>query len=365
MKGRTQWSAATLGLLLAGLPIEVGAQNQAAERPPETAEVSTAAEPSIRLRGFGDVSFVATDAAGKSNSFSIGQLDLFMASRLSQRFQVLAELVFEAGDDNAFVVDVERLLLEYSPGDYLRLGAGRYHAGIGYYNTAYHHGSWFETSARRPFIFEYEDGGGILPMHGVGLVARGEIPSGGVGLRYLVEVGNGRASRSGADEPIQNAKDENDLKALNVRVSSRPAVLPELELGVGLYRDRLEPEGRSPVAETILTGFAVYSSFSLELLNEVVWIRHSPRAEGEVSTTTAFYSQLSRRWGRARPYSRYEYLKVPDADPIAGGLGRREALSLGVRLDLTTYASLKAQYARLARDRSTTNGFEVQAAFAF
>lgn len=216
-----------------------------------------------------------------------------MTSRLSGRFQVLAELVFEAGDDNAFVVDVERLLLEYSPGDYLRLGAGRYHTGIG-------------------------------------------------------------------------SRDENDLKALNVRVSSRPATLPELELGVGLYRDHLEPEGGPRVAETILAGFAVYSSLSLEFLNEVVWIKHRPRGQGEGSTTTAFYSQLSRRWGRARPYSRYEYLKVPDADPIAGGLGRRVALTLGVRLDLTTCASLKAHYGRhTARGRSTTNGFEVQAAFAF
>ena len=213
-----------------------------------------------------------------------------MTSRLSGRFQVLAELVFEAGDDNAFVVDVERLLLEYSPGDYLRLGAGRYHTRL-----------------------------------------------------------------EGRERP-EDAQRTRLLSACH----------PTLELGVGLYRDHLEPEGGPRVAETILAGFAVYSSLSLEFLNEVVWIKHRPRGQGEGSATTAFYSQLSRRWGRARPYSRHEYLKVPDADPIAGGLGRREALSLGVRLDLTTYASLKAHYGRhTARGRSTTNGFEVQAAFAF
>jgi len=36
----------------------------------------------------------------------------------------------------------------------------RYHTAIGYYNTAYHHSTWFQTTTGRPFLFEFEDKGG-------------------------------------------------------------------------------------------------------------------------------------------------------------------------------------------------------------
>lgn len=84
---------------------------------------------------------------------------------------MLSELTFESGDDNNIGVDLERALLIYSPNDRLQLGVGRAHTSIGYYNTAYHHGNWFETAAVRPFLFRYEDDGGILPVHNVGLTA--------------------------------------------------------------------------------------------------------------------------------------------------------------------------------------------------
>src|SRR5205807_2958732 len=132
--------------------------------------------------------------------------------------------VVEAGPGNAVGVDVERMLLEYSHSDYFNLAVGRYHTAIGYYNTAYHHSTWFQTTTGRPFLFEFEDKGGPLPIHNVGVSLSGRIPSGTVGLHYVVEVGNGRASRSylpplgQTATAVQNYVDENTHKAINVAI---------------------------------------------------------------------------------------------------------------------------------------------------
>jgi hypothetical protein len=48
---------------------------------------------------------------------------------------------------------------------------GRFHSAIGYSNTAYHHGTWLQTTTGRPLLFQFEDQGGILPIHNVRLTA--------------------------------------------------------------------------------------------------------------------------------------------------------------------------------------------------
>jgi len=176
----------------------------------------------LQIRGFNDIDFRAFRDGGNLNTFSLGQLDLFLSSRLGSDFSTLGEIVFEAGDTNGFEVDVERFLLQYSPNDRISVAGGRFHTAIGYYSTAYHHGNWFQAATGRPFIFRFEDDGGILPIHGVGVTVQGQIPSGAAGLRYVGEISNGRRSRSPDDEPVQNVEDENARKAFNVALLSRP-----------------------------------------------------------------------------------------------------------------------------------------------
>src|SRR5262249_8284699 len=104
----------------------------------------------VQIRGFNDIDFRTVREGDDVNTFSLGELDVFLSSRLSSDFSMLSEIVFEASDANAFGVDVERLLLQYSPNDWLSAGVGRYHTAIGWYNTAYHHGNWFQTATGRP-----------------------------------------------------------------------------------------------------------------------------------------------------------------------------------------------------------------------
>lgn len=336
----------------------------------------------LRIRGFGDVTLQGDNyhpvgQLANKTAFSLGQLDLFVTSDISDRFRFLSEIVFEAGPDNiygrpageanSFGVDVERYLLQYSHNDYFNLSAGRYHTAIGYYNTAYHHSTWLQTATDRPLMFQFEDRGGILPIHNVGVEAFGKLPSGTLGLHYIAEVGNGRSSRSPlTEEPVQNVVDEKNHKAVNLEVFARPLKIPGLQIGFSAYHDLLVPIGQPSVGETILAAHAIYSTSTFEWLNEVIDVRHSVSGTPHVFQTPAFYSQISKAFGQYRPYFRYQYINASPQEPIFPDIALRAGPSAGIRYDASESVALKLQYDyESMRNQRAVQGLEAQVGFTF
>lgn len=331
----------------------------------------------LRIRGFGDISLHGDTMRGDTTSFSLGQLDLFVTSDVSDKFRFLSEIVFENGgtniygtqvsDQNSFGVDIERYLLQYSHNDYFNLSAGRGHTSIGYYNTEYHHSSWLQTATGRPFLFDFEDHGGILPIHLVGVTASGQIPSGSLGLHYVAEVGNGRASRTPlTEEPVQNDIDDQNHKAFNLAIFARPDAIRGLQTGFSFYRDTLVPQGQPRLGESIFAAHAVLVRPRYEWLNEAVLDRHTVMGTQAVYNTPAFYTQLSRQFGSYRPYMRYQYMNAAKTEPLFPDVGLRQGPSVGVRFDASESVALKFQYdyTRL-RNLPAVNGLELQLGFTF
>ena len=335
----------------------------------------------LRIRGFSDITFHGNDHIHDSpqcqaytcfpSSFTIGQVNLFVTSDLSERFKFLSEIVFESDEFNNFGVDLERMQLQYSQNDYLNISVGRYHTAIGYYNTAYHHSTWFQTTTGRPFLFEFEDKGGPLPIHNVGASLFGRIPSGAVGLHYVVEIGNGRDSRSYVPPlgqnatAVQNYVDENSHKAFNVALFARPDSIRGLQVGFSAYHDVLTPGVPVRVGETILAAHAVFIRPNFEWLNEALVIRHTPQG-GRVFDTPGGYTQISKRFGSYRPYFRYQYLNAADSEPLFPDIRLRAGPSLGVRYDPTDFVALKFQYDYTSlRANPAINGLALQAGFTF
>lgn len=320
----------------------------------------------MRIRGFGDVNLRGGDQKGTTTSFALGQLDLFVTSDVSEKFKFLSEIVFEADHQNNFGVDVERLLMQYSPNDYFNLSAGRYHTAIGYYNTAYHHSTWLQTATGRPFLFQFEDNGGILPIHNVGVSASGLIPSGPLQLHYVAEVGNGRASSSAFAEPVQNVVDENNGKAVNFALFSKPEAVRGLQIGFSAYHDHLTPVRAPGIGELIFDAYGVIVRPNFEWLNEAVLIRHSPEGSSRVFNTPGFYTQLSKRFGSWRPYFRYQYVNASDSEPVFPTVGRQEGPSVGLRFDASESVALKFQYDRnILRHDPSYNTLGLQLGFTF
>ena len=101
-----------------------------------------------------------------------------------------------------------------------------------------------------------------------------------------------------------------------------------------------------------------------EELTPDVFVRHTAR--GRTFTTPAFYTLVSRRFGDARPFFRYQYTNVPGDDPIYPDVGRRNGPSVGLRYDVSDYAAFKAQYDHTSRRRlSALDELILQLAFTF
>lgn len=343
-------SSSSPGLVLEGASPKTESTSGAPPSGPQAEQAGTPSEPehmdvsrtALNIRGFGDVGFYGGNQKGQTSSFSIGQTNLFITSNLSEKIRFLTELVFEVHQNNAFETDLERVLLEGSLNDYLTLSGGRYHTAIGYYNTAYHHSTWFQTATERPYVFEYEDEGGILPIHMVGVQASGQIPSGTLGLHYIAEVGNGRTSNQIA-EPVQNYVDENGHKAFNAAIFARPDAIPGLQAGFSVYRDVLSAPDSPRVSETITDAYAVLIRPRFEWLNEALMIRHASSGQ-HVYETPAFYSQISERFGMYRPYVRYQYINASSNEPVFPRVGLRTGPSVGMRFDATESVAFKLQY---------------------
>jgi hypothetical protein len=354
----------------AAAPVAPAPPPEPVAEPPAVHEVA----PRLQLNVFGDVGFEATDRkAVTSNTFEIGSLDLFMTARLSPKLSLLGEVLFIPGGDNGIVPDVERLLLQYRQSDYFGFGIGRYHTSIGYYNTAFHQGAWFETAIGRPFMYAFDDEGGFLPLQEVGVTTYGKIPSGKLGLNYVAEVGNGRDHLLGG-EPAQNAQDANNGKSVNVSIFARPSRIPDLQVGFSMYHDYLTFSDNINHSELITTAYAVYVNSKYEFLNEAMLVRHVGSSTGApgVFHTPAFYTQFSRAFGKYRPYFRYQYINAGSDEPIYGDptdgpvVGRRQGASAGVRYDFNDHAAFKLQYDRMTvRGEGTANTLDTQFAFTF
>jgi hypothetical protein len=331
----------------------------------------------LRIRGFGDVSFHGDNQQGNASAFSLGQLDLFVTSDLSEKFRFLSEIVFEGSQDNIygarvgevnnFSVDVERYLLQYSLNNYFKLSLGRGHTAIGYYNTAYHHSTWMQTTVDRPFLFEFEDRGGILPVHTVGVSASGILPSGQLGLHYVAEVGNGRESRDPLNnDTVENVTSDQDYKAFNLALFARPESLHGFQTGVSVYRDVLIPNGQPKVGETILALHGVLIRPKYEFLAEGILDRHAPQGSPIVFHTPGFYAQVSRQFGQYRPYFRYEYLNAPRNEPIFPDIGLNHGPLAGVRFDANESVAIKFQYNyTMLRNQPSVHELTGQVGFTF
>ncbi len=347
--------------------------------PPVEVPVVNEVAPRLHLNVFGDVGYGWYNHV--PDTFDFGSLDLFMTARLSDKVSALGEALFIAETGNDVSVDVERLLLNYRQSDYFIASIGRFHTWVGYYNTAFNKGEFLETAIDRPFIYAFDDEGGILPMQDVGVNLTGKIPSGKLGLNYVFEVGNGRAWGGPDVEPAQNYQDANNSKSVNGGLFVRPDRISGLQMGFSILHDNLSlPAGSPAVAETIATVHSVFINSKYEILNEGVLVSNAVSG-GPTFHADAFYSQFSRAFGAFRPYFRYQYFNADSDDPVyayttspnayvplsvTGFVGRLNGPSAGIRWDFTEHSALKFQYDRYSfRGLATENGLSSQLAFTF
>jgi hypothetical protein len=340
--------------------------------PPPVEDVPPVNEVAQRLKllYFGDVGYEAGQYYNPHSTFYFGEFNMLATARLTSKLSALADVLVVSQLDNSIEVDIERLLLKYRQSRYLTASVGRIHTAIGYYNTAFDRGEYFQTPIGRPAMFEFDDQGGFLPLQDLGITLNGLIPSGKWNLNYVFEVTNGRNYGVNV-QPAQNNDDTNNAKAVNFGLSFNPAKTRDFITGFSIRHDYLSDVNNLRVSEIIPVVYAIYKGHNCEWLNEAMWVRHT-LPDGSIFRTPGFYTQISKGFGHYRPYFVYSYVNAPLDDPIYGNpaelpiVGRINGPSVGLRYDFSPFTALKVQYQREASDlEAPENGAAAEFSFTF
>jgi hypothetical protein len=302
------------------------------------------------FHGYADVDF-QRNMDGDTKKFDLGEIDLFGTERLSPHFTALMEVVFETDDQQLVAsvpVNVERLLLQYRGNDFFNVDIGSYRTAVGYYSTAYLRGAWLQTAISRPKMFTFEDQGGFLPLHAVGVSVNGRIPSGVLNLHYVVEGGSSRnyGDTAGVFE------DFSFNRATNLAIYSQPRGVPGLEIGFSTYHDLFSPAAGYELHRSVWMVHVVYVRGRVEFLNEGLLIGMRDIPVAGAGTGLGFYSQIAYRIASSwKPYARVEYLNAYGTGALNPAVERefvpwKTVYTGGVRYDLTESIALKFELGR-------------------
>lgn len=331
---------------------------EASARTPENA--------GLPIHGFADVGYVNSGksaADGRKSGFVLGNVDFYLSPEFGDRVKSLIELNFEYGDSGSLGTDLERLQLGYTVSDSLTLWAGRFHTPYGYWSTAFHHGAQIQTSIDRPKMIAFEDGGGILPAHTVGLWATGKTKVADGSVEYDAYVGNGNRILDGVID-YNAVKDDNSDKFVGGSVRYRfGGALDGLLVGAHAFKQEVSSYvgGNSAPSSTtsvnMFGGYGFYDADGWENIAE--FYRFNNSSGGTSRNSWSGFVQVGHNFeGNLTPYVRYEKASLNQLDPYFANLeqGKSYARSTaGIRYDLSAKTALKFE---VNQTDETVNGGE-------
>jgi hypothetical protein len=303
----------------------------------------------LPIHGFMDVGFASNSKGTSANpmGFYVGALSFYLAPHFGDKVKALVEPNFEVTRDGAISTDLERLQIGYTFSDNATAWAGRFHTPYGYWNTAFHHGAQIQTSVLRPRFLDFEDKGGILPAHMIGLWGEGKFKVGDSKLTYDVFAGNGpKIVKSILD--INQAGDNNHQAMVGFNLGYEfSGSLDGLRLAVHSLRgdvdDDAVPSNKTQL--NIVGGSAVYLSDTWEVMSEYYRFNDKDKSGGTgTHKSWADYLQIGKSFNNLTPYVRFERTVLDQLDNYfsmqdSGQSYARQAL--GLRYNLNPKAALK------------------------
>jgi hypothetical protein len=312
----------------------------------------------IPIHGFADVdyqrsTYPAVDA--RRNGFYLGNLDFFFTPNFG-RVKMLAELNFEVSAEGDLDTDMERLQLGYTFSDAFTAWMGRFHTPYGYWNTAFHHGAQMQTVTRPRFV-DFEDKGGVLPAHTVGIWGNGHVPAMGGRWQYDAYFGNGSRIVDGIID-FNAHLDDNHNTAVGGNVGYRfGGALDGLLLGAHALREEIDIyQGGDRTGRTRLAfagGYGYLDRDSWEVIGEYYRF-HNQDLEGGTGTHNSWAAFLQvgyTLYDVWAPYYRWEKAALDQTDPyfaaqISGRAYTRNVLGIKYALNPNTSLALEGNRTR-------------------
>ena len=323
------------------------------------------------------------------NSFAVGNLNLYLASNLGDKWRSLAEVRFSYLPHGVNQVDetgqikridttvadytdlgrtkrwggimIERAYLEYLAHPMLNIRAGHFLTPYGIWNVD--HGSPVIIGVRRPFIV----GEAMIPESQTGLELYGTYHLDPVQLGYHLTLSNGRG-------PIDTYQDLNGNKAIGGRLfahADTPAGAVTLGLSgySGRYTDASQQYGIDANGDFTVSYPVTLDYNELSLGADLKWEYGGLLVQSEAMMNDVVYDQMRppavvfagppgfladyRRlgayglagyrfdWGGIMPFAGLEYYNNPGSN---GSIGKSAAFWGGLNVRPTARVVLKAQY---------------------
>ncbi len=307
----------------------------------------------VPLHGFADVGagWSKGDDPVKLRGFNGGLLDIYLTPQFSDRTKGLIEMAVEYGQDGHAALDLERLQLGYTVNDSLTLWAGRFHTPMGLWNTSYHHGANLQHSITRPRFIGFEDTGGILPAHSVGVWGSGKTNLGSGKFSYDAYVANG-PSIEGRNLNYRAFTDDNAGKQLGLNLAYLPGgALTGLTVGVHALTSTVNAYDTTGTAinstKLRMTGAYVgYDENDWEALAEYYHFANSDVAGGPTRSSDAWFAQVGRSFGALTPFVRFENASLNKQDNYFSSQDSGRSYSrtaAGLRYALDAKSSFKVE----------------------
>ncbi len=309
----------------------------------------------IELFMFGDTSMIAH--TGEKLFFNIGELGLQITAHLAKGLVGRMESALSYNADYGTDIDMERMYLEYRADNFI-VTAGRTHAELGYWNNAFHHGRWLQLTIARPRVLRFEDDGGMLPVHHVGVTVEHTPDRGATGLDVALSVGNGHGpSLLG----IQTNSETNYMKSILLRVGGVGFAHDTLRFGVNGMLDKIEGDPtvypllpNTNMWELITGAYLALRGQQVIVFSEVYNVLHSGGGKSW-DTTDGFvvagyriedvnlipYAELEARHGDggSDPFYNPDPAQYPEA---TGAFNYVEGIG-GLHYDLNPWSALKLE----------------------
>jgi len=330
----------------------------------------------IALHGFADVGFSAQTVESPDNKgFNVGSLDFYLTPQFGDNVRSLIEIIFETLPDGSLATDLERVQMGYAFSDSATVWAGRFHSPYGYWNTAFHHGAQIQTSILRPRFIDFEDKGGILPAHMVGMWATGKIKAGGGKFTYDVYAGNGPQldmSEATITNPgagvltINTAGDNNHQAMVGINLGyDFSGSMDGLRLSIHTLSGDVDElnDVNPPVNNTELSmagGTIEYLGNDWEVLGEYYSFNNKDKSGTSGSHSSwADFLQIGKNFNGLTPYVRAEKAVLDQADNYFSNQASGQSYtrqSLGLKYDLNPKASLKLELLNSKFEADATHG---------
>lgn len=338
-----------------------------------TAAPSVAAETRHDYTLFADATATHRSRAAAGGGLKRDDFDpalTFVYAAESERFRFFTELHAASGD----VGEIARLQAGWRLDSGATLWLGRFHNPQGYWNTQHHHGTYVQTAIGRPGIERFDDEGGILPSHFVGLLLDGRRAAGEGVVRYELGLGqSGVLEPSGIESPKLFGAPRGRRLTASARVSYSPRDGDPTALGAFLGRNRLSAEevpDASEVRQTVGGIFGVWARENLRLTGAVFFIEND-LDNGATRRTGRFANAYLQAEYQANPawtaYGRLEDSRGDANDPYLALFPRfvaRQTVA-GMRWDFARHQALKFEYARPLLAEGGFDQFAIQWSMVF